>query len=310
VLLPIIDRLLEPVRSEEDLEQVKEVLEGSRQALIDEALAMNQERELFNRQLREYVAAHGFIPVTNRPSRLEELRARGREVNAELGKDARPDRSHSATNTVPKVNYSTSVKNLRAAAKVAKDLSTLSGEALREQQSQLNHLLSEATKQQEAFKKANPGAEASQYIVSAGGAGARSRGQASSPHPSARRAGSVTSGRRDKQIQVYDPAIAGKQAMTHKSAGHADKIVGNQKAGQNVPAGHGAASAGGGRSNSAARRQQQGAGHAMQQQAGGQPKHREDDGNSALARAGYQQKHQPRHQQDQQVEEYQPEHQQ
>jgi hypothetical protein len=90
---------------------------------------------------------------------------------------------------------------------VAKDLSCLSGEALREQQARLNQLLSEATKQQEAFKKANPGAGASQYIASVGGAGARSRGEASSPHPSARRAGSVTSGRRDKQIQVYDPAI-------------------------------------------------------------------------------------------------------
>jgi hypothetical protein len=52
-LLPIIDRLLEPVRSGDDPEQTKEVLEGSRQALVDEALAMHQERERFNRQLRE-----------------------------------------------------------------------------------------------------------------------------------------------------------------------------------------------------------------------------------------------------------------
>jgi hypothetical protein len=54
------------------------------------------------------------------------------------------------------------VKNLRAAAEVAKDLSNLSGEALREQQARFNHLLSEATKQQEAFKKAKLGAGASQ----------------------------------------------------------------------------------------------------------------------------------------------------
>jgi hypothetical protein len=168
----------------------------------------------------------------------------------------------------------------------------LSGDALREQQAWLKYLLSEATKQQEAFKKANPGAGASQYIVSAGGVGARSKGQASSPHPSARRAGSVTSGRRDKQIQVYDPAIAGKQAMVQKSAGQADKNVGSKKAGQNVPAGHRAASAGGGQSNSAAQRQQQGAGHAVQQQGTGQPRHHEDDGNSALARTGYQQQYQ------------------
>jgi hypothetical protein len=116
----------------------------------------------------------------------------------------------------------------------------------------------------------------------------------------------VTSGRRDKQIQVYDPAIAGKQAVVQKNAGQADKYVGRKSAGQNVPAGQGAVSAGGGRSNSAARRQQQGAAGAPQQQGAGQPGHREDDGNSALARAGYQQQHQ----QGRHSEQYQPEQQQ
>jgi hypothetical protein len=229
VLLTTIDRLLEPVRSSDDPEQMKEVLEGSLQALVDEALAMHQERERFNRQLREYEAAHGFTPMVTWPSRIEEVRTRGRDLNAEIGKDART-KSHTATSTVPKVVYSSPVKNLRAAAEVAKDLSILSGEALHEQQARLNHLLSKATKQQEAFKKANPGAGASQYVVSASGAGARSKGQASSPHPSARRARSVTSGRRDKRIQVYDPAIAGKQVVAQKSASQANKNVGNKKA--------------------------------------------------------------------------------
>jgi hypothetical protein len=146
VLLPIIDRLLEPVRSDDDPEQTREVLEGSRQALIDEALAMHQERERFNRQLREYEAAHGFTPVVTQPSQIEEVRTRGRDLNTELGKDAKA-KSHTATSTVPKVVYSSPVKNLRAAAEVAKDLSNLSGEALHEQQAWLNHLLSEATKQ-------------------------------------------------------------------------------------------------------------------------------------------------------------------
>jgi hypothetical protein len=288
VLLPIINRLLEPVRSVDDPEQTKEILEGSCQALVNEALAMHQECERFNRQLREYEAAHGFTPVVTWPSRIEEVRTRDRDLNTELGKDARA-KSHSATSTVPKVIYSSPVKNLRAAAEVAKDLSNLSGEALHEQQAQLNHLLSEATKQQEAFKKANPGVGASQYIVSAGGAGVKSKGQASSPHPSARHARSVTSGRRDKQIQVYDPAIAEKKEIVRKSAGQADKNVGSKKAGQNVPVGQGAGSASGGQSNSATKRQQQGAGGAAQQQGAGQPRHREDDGNSALARMGYQQ---------------------
>jgi hypothetical protein len=87
---------------------------------------MNQEREQFNRQLREYEAAHGFTPVVTQPSRIEEVKTRGRNLNAELGTGAR-DRSHTATSTMPKVIYSSPVKNLRAAAEVAKDLSCLSG---------------------------------------------------------------------------------------------------------------------------------------------------------------------------------------
>jgi hypothetical protein len=62
-LIPIINRLLEPVQSDDNPEQAKEVLEGLHQALIDEALAMQQERERFNWQLREYEAAQGFTPV-------------------------------------------------------------------------------------------------------------------------------------------------------------------------------------------------------------------------------------------------------
>jgi hypothetical protein len=133
------------VRSGDDPEQTREVLEGSRQALIDEALAMHQECEQFNRQLREYEAAHCFTPVVTRPSQIDEVRTRGRDLNTELEKVA-SDKGHTATSTVPKVIYSSPVKNLRAAAEVAKDLSNLSGEALREQQARLNHLLSKATK--------------------------------------------------------------------------------------------------------------------------------------------------------------------
>jgi hypothetical protein len=73
----------------------------------------------------------------------------------------------------------------------------------------------------------------------------------------------VTSGRRDKQIQVYDPAIAGKQAIVQGNVGQGSKNVGNKSADQNMPAGQGARSAGGGRNNSAARRQQHGAGYAV-----------------------------------------------
>jgi hypothetical protein len=64
----------------------------------------------------------------------------------------------------------------------------------------------------------------------------------------------VTSGCRDKQIQVYDPAITRKQAVVQGNVGQADKNVGNKSAGQNMSAEQGARSADGGRNNSAARR--------------------------------------------------------
>jgi hypothetical protein len=147
-LIPIINWLLEPVRSGDDPEQAK-ILEGTRQALVDKALAMQQEWDRFNRELREYEAAQGFTPVVIRPSQIEEVRTRGRDLNTKLDKDTRT-RAHSATSTVlacPKVIYSSPVKNLRAAAEVAKELSSLSGEAVREQQARLNQLFSETSKQ-------------------------------------------------------------------------------------------------------------------------------------------------------------------
>jgi hypothetical protein len=101
---------------------------------------MQYERERFNRHLREYEAAQGFTPIVTRPSWIEEVRTRGRDMNTELDKDSRA-RAHSATSTMPtcpKVVYSSPVKNLRAAAEVAKELSNLSGEALCEQQARLN----------------------------------------------------------------------------------------------------------------------------------------------------------------------------
>jgi hypothetical protein len=109
------------VQSGDDPEQEKEVLEEQRQALVDEALAMQPEQDKFNRELREYEAAQGFTPVVTRPSRIDEVRTRGRDLNTELDKYART-RAHSATSTVPtcpKPIYSSPVKNLRVAAEVA-----------------------------------------------------------------------------------------------------------------------------------------------------------------------------------------------
>jgi hypothetical protein len=41
-LIPIINRLLKPVQSSNDPDQAKEILEGTHQALVDEALAMQR----------------------------------------------------------------------------------------------------------------------------------------------------------------------------------------------------------------------------------------------------------------------------
>jgi hypothetical protein len=123
-------------------------LDQHRQALVDECLAMQVERDNFNRDLLEYEAGQGFTPITIQRSPVEEVRTRGRDLNAELEKDTRT-RAHSTTSNVsagPKPKYSSPVKNLRAAAEVAKELPALSGEALRDQQARLNHLLSKANK--------------------------------------------------------------------------------------------------------------------------------------------------------------------
>jgi hypothetical protein len=42
----------------------------------------------------------------------------------------------------------------------------------------------------------------------------------------------MTSGHRNKQIQVYDPAVAGKQVVAQENAGQGDRNVGNKSAGR------------------------------------------------------------------------------
>jgi hypothetical protein len=95
---------------------------------------MQQEWDNFNRDLREYEAAQGFTPITNRRSRVEEVRTRGRDLNAELEKENRANNTTSNVSARNKSKYSSLVNNFRAAAAVAKELPVLSSEALREQQ--------------------------------------------------------------------------------------------------------------------------------------------------------------------------------
>jgi hypothetical protein len=81
-----------------------------------------------------YEAAQGFTALINWHSRVDEVRARGRDLNAELENDNRAQANIVVSNVSShnKPKYSLPAKNLRAAAAVAKELPILSGEALRE----------------------------------------------------------------------------------------------------------------------------------------------------------------------------------
>ena len=81
-----------------------------------------------------------------------------------------------------------------------------------------------ATRQNEAYHKANPDVGGSQIVHSARGASG-SRGQASSPHVGGGRDWSVNSGR-DKQMQTYNPEYAEKQLAGQAIAGQGKSSLG------------------------------------------------------------------------------------
>ena len=127
--------------------------------------------------------AHGFTPIVNPVSRMDEVRTRGRDLNAEIARDGRPISSRTASHvSADKPKYSTPGKNLRAAEVAAAELPSLSGDARHRQQDRVNELVAITNRQNEAFRKANPDAGGSRYIHSNGGAGGMSKGQASSPY--------------------------------------------------------------------------------------------------------------------------------
>ena len=203
----IIEKLAVPVAAGTDAAQMEAELEARRQSLHQEALEMAEVRREFGITLREYNQAHGLTPVAARPSRIEDVRKRGKGLNAEIARDGRSSSSKTPSNlAVEKPKYSSPAKTLRAAEAARAELSGLSGEALRRQQDRVNELVAMATRQNEAYRKANTVAGGSEIVHSARGASG-SKGQASSPHVGGDRDRSVNSGK-NKQIQAYDPAYA------------------------------------------------------------------------------------------------------
>ena len=109
--------------------------------------------------MREYNKAHGFTPVVARPSRIDDVRARGKNLNAELARDGKSRSSRTASHiSADRPKYSTPAKNLRAAEAAVAELSSLSGEARRKQQDRINELVYVANRQNEAYLKAKTGA--------------------------------------------------------------------------------------------------------------------------------------------------------
>ena len=136
---------------------------------------MDHARQDFEMSLRECNKVHGFTPVAKGPSRMNEVRNRGKRLNAEIERDCRASRTASVI-SAEKPRYGTPAKTLRAAEAALAELPHLVGEALKAQQARVNNLVVEATKQNEAYLKAKAGAVDSQAIHSAGGGAARSHG--------------------------------------------------------------------------------------------------------------------------------------
>ena len=166
----------------------------------------------------------------------------------------------------------------------------------------MNELVEICHRQNEAYRRANPDAGGSQVVVSAKAVTQKSRGQASSPRVDANPAKSVNSGK-NKQMQVYDPVQAGKQAAAQGGQGQSRYQGGGGsqggKKGNSGAQGHPPRHPGPSQNQLGQGQQMAAQAHgggqagnryenAVQVQGGGQAGNRYDDGNSAMARAGYQ----------------------
>src|SRR4051812_11780017 len=104
----------------------------------------------------EYNTAHGFTPLAHsHPSRLDKQHVRGKNLANDLEDLAECSKSDSFVH-VPKPVYNTPGKCIKAAEKVAAELSGLSGETLAQQQERLHMLLATAGKLNAEMKKVNP----------------------------------------------------------------------------------------------------------------------------------------------------------
>jgi hypothetical protein len=143
-----LDLTADPAKLSEDLER-------TRRNLLKEAIGVEDTRRRVLSTLHEYNTAQGYTPAGDGPSRVGQVRQRGRELGAELNQAAP---SAKLPPVIAKPTYSMPTKNLRAARYITSELAGLQGEDLREKQARLQELLDAADLQQQAME---PNGEAS-----------------------------------------------------------------------------------------------------------------------------------------------------
>ena len=84
-----IEKLATPVASSAGAALTQAELEVQRKNILLEAREVARVRQEFDISMREYNSAHGFTPVANPVSHIDEVRARGRDLNAEMAREGR-----------------------------------------------------------------------------------------------------------------------------------------------------------------------------------------------------------------------------
>jgi hypothetical protein len=133
----LLDIFADPAKDFEDLER-------TRLNLLKEAVDVDDTRRCVLSTINKYNVAHGFTPAGDGPSRVGQVRQRGRELGAELNQAAP---SAKLPPIINKPTYSTPMKNLRATRYITSELGGLQGEDLWEKQAQIQELLDTANLQ-------------------------------------------------------------------------------------------------------------------------------------------------------------------
>jgi hypothetical protein len=134
VLDAAIMDLRAPLDISEDPLKVSEDLERTLLNLLKEGVDVDDTRRRVLSTINEYKVAHGFTPAGDGPSRVGQVRQRGRELGAELNQAAP---SAKLPPIINKPTYSTPTKNLRTARYITSELDGLQGEDLREKQARI-----------------------------------------------------------------------------------------------------------------------------------------------------------------------------